>query len=101
MISQTVLEVEALTSFVTPEATGQDASSERHSRDDDDVERNADFSSGGTKKLISLASTLLLVFNSEIVTCYISLLLSSTMFAWAVCAINILTLTLTNINQYT
>ena len=58
MMSQAVLE--AQTSFITPEATGQDASSERHSRDDDDVERNADFSSGGTKKLISLASTLLL-----------------------------------------
>ena len=33
MMSQAVLE--AQTSFVTPEATGQDASSERHSRDDD------------------------------------------------------------------
>ena len=42
MMSQAVLE--AQTSFVTPEAEarGQEASSERHSRDDDDVERNAD-----------------------------------------------------------
>ena len=29
-------------SFVTTEATGQEASSERNSLDDDDVERNAD-----------------------------------------------------------
>ena len=40
MMSQAVLEAHA--SFVTPEATDQEASSERHSRDDDDVERNAD-----------------------------------------------------------
>ena len=40
MMRQAVLE--ALASFVTPEATNQEASSERHSRDDD-VERNADF----------------------------------------------------------
>ena len=37
MMSQAVLEVQ------TPEARGLEASSERHSRDDDDVERNADF----------------------------------------------------------
>ena len=36
MMSQAVLEVQ------TPEARGLEASSERHSRDDDDVERNAD-----------------------------------------------------------
>ena len=40
MMSQAVLEAQA--SFATPEATDQEASSERHSRDDDDVERNAD-----------------------------------------------------------
>ena len=43
MMSQAVLE--AQTSFVTPEARGQEASSERDSLDDDDVERcncNAD-----------------------------------------------------------
>ena len=40
MMSQAVLEAQA--SFVTPEATDQEASSERHSRDDDDVEHNAD-----------------------------------------------------------
>ena len=40
MMSQAVLEAQA--SFVTPEATDQEASSERHSRDDDDFERNAD-----------------------------------------------------------
>ena len=39
MMSQAVLEAQA--SFVTPEATDQEASSERHSRDDNDVERNA------------------------------------------------------------
>ena len=39
-MSQAVLEAQA--SYVTPEATDQEASSERHSRDDDDVERNAD-----------------------------------------------------------
>ena len=42
MMSQAVLVLEAQASFVTPEATDQDASSERHSRYDDDVERNAD-----------------------------------------------------------
>ena len=40
MMSQVVWEAQA--SFVTPKATDQEASSERHSRDDDDVERNAD-----------------------------------------------------------
>ena len=40
MTSKAVLEAQA--SFVTPEATDQDASSERRSRYDDDVERNAD-----------------------------------------------------------
>ena len=40
MTSKSVLQAQA--SFVTPEATDQDASSERHSRYDDDVERNAD-----------------------------------------------------------
>ena len=40
MMSQAVSE--AQTSFVTPEARGQEASSERDSLDDDDVERNAD-----------------------------------------------------------
>ena len=40
IMSQAVLEAQA--SFVAPEATCQDASSERYSRDDDDVERNAD-----------------------------------------------------------
>ena len=35
--------LEAQTSFVTPEARGQEASSERDSLDNDDVERNADF----------------------------------------------------------
>ena len=35
-------DLEAQTSFVTPEARGQEASSERDSLDDDDVERNAD-----------------------------------------------------------
>ena len=40
MMSQAVLE--AQTSFVTPEARGQEASSERDLLDDDDVERNAD-----------------------------------------------------------
>ena len=40
MMSQAVLG--AQTSFVTPEARGQDASSERYSCDDDDVEHNAD-----------------------------------------------------------
>ena len=40
MMSQAVLEAQA--SFVTPEATDQEASSERHSLNDDDVERNAD-----------------------------------------------------------
>ena len=40
VMSQAVLEAQA--SFVTPEATDQEASSERRSRDDDDVERNAD-----------------------------------------------------------
>ena len=40
MMSQAVLE--AQTSFVTPEARGQEASSERDSLDDDNVERNAD-----------------------------------------------------------
>ena len=34
--------LEALASFVTPQATDQEASSERNSLDDDDVERNAD-----------------------------------------------------------
>ena len=38
IMSQAVLEAQA--SFVTPEATDQEASSERHSLDD--VERNAD-----------------------------------------------------------
>ena len=38
MMSQAVLEVQ--TSFVTPEARGQEASSERDSLDDDNVERN-------------------------------------------------------------
>ena len=40
MTSQAALEAQA--SFVMPEARGQEASSERRSRDDDDVERNAD-----------------------------------------------------------
>ena len=40
IMSQAALE--AQTSFVTPEARSQDASSERDSLDDDDVERNAD-----------------------------------------------------------
>ena len=40
MMSQAVLE--AQTSFKTPEARGQEASSEQDSLDDDDVERNAD-----------------------------------------------------------
>ena len=40
MMSQAVLEAQA--SFVMPEARGQEASSERDSLDDDDVERNAD-----------------------------------------------------------
>ena len=40
MMSQAVLE--AQTSFVTPEARGQEALSERDSLDDDNVERNAD-----------------------------------------------------------
>ena len=40
MMSQAVLE--AQTSFVTPELRGQEASSERESLDDDDVEHNAD-----------------------------------------------------------
>ena len=40
IMSQAALE--AQTSFVTPEARGQEASSERDSLDDDDVERNAD-----------------------------------------------------------
>ena len=39
-MSQAVLEAQA--SFVTQEATAQEASSERNSLDDDDVERNAD-----------------------------------------------------------
>ena len=39
-MSQAVLEPQ--TSFVMPEARGQEASSERDSLDDDDVERNAD-----------------------------------------------------------
>ena len=34
--------IEAQASFVTPEATDQEASSERCSLDDGDVERNAD-----------------------------------------------------------
>ena len=40
MMGQAVLEAQA--SFVTPEARGREASSERDSLDDDDVERNAD-----------------------------------------------------------
>ena len=40
VMSQAVLEAQA--SFVTQEATDQEASSERNSLDDDDVERNAD-----------------------------------------------------------
>ena len=40
VMSQAVLEAQA--SFVTPEATDQEASSERCSLDDGDVERNAD-----------------------------------------------------------
>ena len=40
VMSQTVLEAQA--SFVTQEATDQEASSGRNSLDDDDVERNAD-----------------------------------------------------------
>ena len=40
MMSQAALEAQM--SFVTPEARGQEASSERRSLDDDDVERNAD-----------------------------------------------------------
>ena len=40
ILSQAVLEPQ--TSFVMPEARGQEASSERDSLDDDDVERNAD-----------------------------------------------------------
>ena len=39
-MSQVILK--AQTSFVTPEARGQEASSERHSLDDDNIERNAD-----------------------------------------------------------
>ena len=39
-MSQVILK--AQTSFVTPEGRGQEASSERHSRDDYDVERNPD-----------------------------------------------------------
>ena len=41
-MSEAVLDAQA--SFVTSEATGQEASSERESLDDDDVERNADAS---------------------------------------------------------
>ena len=41
VMSQAALEAQA--SFVTPEATDQEASSERCSLDDGDVERNADF----------------------------------------------------------
>ena len=37
-----VMSQAAQASFVTPEATDQEASSERNSLDDDDVERNAD-----------------------------------------------------------
>ena len=40
VMSQAVLEAQA--SFVTQEATDQEASSERNSLDDDDVERDAD-----------------------------------------------------------
>ena len=40
MMSQADLEAQA--SFVTPEATDQEASAERHSLDDDDIERNVD-----------------------------------------------------------
>ena len=40
VMSQAVLEAQA--SFVTQEAMAQEASSERNSLDDDDVERNAD-----------------------------------------------------------
>ena len=54
-MSQAILE--AQTSFVTPEARGQEASSERRSRDDDDVERNAD---------LRLRSRLLYIFNREV-----------------------------------
>ena len=39
-MSEAVLEAQA--SFVTTEATGQEASSERELLDDDDIERNAD-----------------------------------------------------------
>ena len=42
VMSQAVLVFEAQASFVTPEATDQEASSERCSLDDGDVERNAD-----------------------------------------------------------
>ena len=40
MMSQVILDAQA--SFVTPEARGQEASSELESPGDDDVERNAD-----------------------------------------------------------
>ena len=39
-MSEAVLDAQA--SFLTTDATGQEASSERESLDDDDVERNAD-----------------------------------------------------------
>ena len=53
VMSQAVLEAQA--SFVTQEAMAQEASSERNSLDDDDVERNAD-----------LYLYLIYVFNHEI-----------------------------------
>ena len=40
-MSEAILDAQA--SFVTSSATGQEASSERESLDDDDVERNAGF----------------------------------------------------------
>ena len=50
-MSKAVLDAEA--SFVTPEVTGQEASSELESPGDDDVERNAD----------------LYIFNHEVAEC--------------------------------
>ena len=50
-MSQALLD--AQTSFVTPEVTGQEASSELESPGDDDVERNAD----------------LYIFNHEVAEC--------------------------------
>ena len=41
-MSKAVLDLDAQASFVTPEVTGQEASSELESPGDDDVERNTD-----------------------------------------------------------